>query len=79
MNEYEVSFKFETGTSITVHAADEAEAMAIAEEEMHAMSVDHLPEMWPEDYVFDDIHKVEPRGFIQPVFPPKADNERPTG
>jgi hypothetical protein len=59
MKSYEVSFKFETGVDITVEAEDEAEAMALAEDQMHAMSVDSLPDMWPEDFTFEDVVEVD--------------------
>ena len=72
VKEYAVSFKFETGLNINVEANSEAEAIELAKAEMEEMGVDHLPDMWPEDFVFDGITDVTMR--FAPVVETFLDN-----
>jgi hypothetical protein len=50
VNKYEVTFRFETSTTVEIEAETEDEARALARKEMDDMGVDRLPEMWPEDF-----------------------------
>ena len=59
MTTYEVTFRFETSTIVEVEADDPMQAQLLAQKQMNDMGVDHLPEMWPEDYMIESVEAVE--------------------
>ena len=55
MSKYVVSYTCTTGFDVWVEAEDEADAIAKADDIRDAKGSDDLPEIWAEDFVYENV------------------------